>query len=209
MFVRMVPTFEQARDNARFDRRGEARLVEVWRRYTLAGGDAEPASVEFQLDDVVRDGAARLELSGQLSAAWNDLPSEGHRFFDARREPRLQQADIADAEAYNSWVETVFGEDRPASHWRAAVDLRAFPSPTEMGVVRVLLRLINLSDPVDRRLAAYVDPRSTQLRSVPRCPRTPTRTANSEYSRVATGMIDQSAQSGSTVSRGLRAMGIL
>ena len=158
-YLRTVPTFEQARDNARFDRRDEARLVEVWQRHTLAGGPATPLTAEFQLDEVVELGAARVDLSEQLSGVWNQLPPDGHGLFTARREPRIHPAEIADEESYATWVHSAFSEGRPASHWRAAVDLRAFPSPTEKGVLRVLLRLINLSAPVDRRLAAFVDPR--------------------------------------------------
>ncbi len=159
VFVRLIPTFEQARDNSRFDRGGEARPVEVWRRYALARTDGQPIAAEFRLDEVIAEGASRIELTDQLSDAWNDLPLDGHRPFDARREPRLRQPDIADAEVYEQWVATAFGNDRPAAHWRAGIDLRALPSPTEEGAFRLLLRLINLSDPTDRRLSAFVDPR--------------------------------------------------
>lgn len=160
VYARVLPTLQEAQENARFDRQGQATVVEAWQRFTLAGRENSTLVATLELDRLVREGARQESLAGQASLAWSRVAPGGHPLFPGRKQLSITANDIADASAFASWVASVTAKNQGApSLWDPAIDVRVFPSPTEAGAVRLLLRLVNLTPPVDKRTAAFVDPR--------------------------------------------------
>ena len=159
-YARVLPTLQETQQNARFDRQGQATVVEVWQRFTLAGSDNPVLSATLELDKLVREGAIQVSLSDQVSQAWSRVAPGAHILFPARKQLSITGNDIADSSAFASWVARVAAQGQGGLIlWEPTVDARVFPSPTEAGAVRVLVRLVNMTPPVDKRGAAFVDPR--------------------------------------------------
>jgi len=160
VFARVLPTFAEARENARFNYQGEARLAEVWQRFAMARGAQTVFRAEIDLDRAVEDGASFADLSDQSAAAWRNIGAAHPTLFPGRRDLGLRAANLIDEQAYRQWLASLQGPTRGQQlAWKPAIDVRVFPSPTEAGAVRLLLRLVNFSEPVDRRGASFVDPR--------------------------------------------------
>ncbi len=159
-YARVLPTFQETQQNARFDRQGLATVVEAWQRYPLAGSGNPFLSATIELDKLVRDGAIQVNLRDQVSRAWSAVAPGAHTLFPARRQLSITGNDIADAAAFAVWVARTTAQTQGGlALWDPVVDARVFPSPTEAGAVRVLVRLVNMTPPVDKRVAAFVDPR--------------------------------------------------
>jgi hypothetical protein len=160
VYARVWPTFQEARENARFSYQGRSTLVEVWQRYEVAGRLGPPISVEIEVDRLMRGEAIVIDLEGRVANLWNQIGAQDARLFRGRREPALLPADLESEERYRAWVAAVPRPERPRPlTWRPVIDVRGFPSPTDQGARRILLRLVNYSGAVDRRQAAFADPR--------------------------------------------------
>lgn len=159
VFQRECPSLEEARANRSFDRQGRTRLVEVWRRRPVAGGLTPLLRAQVDLDEVLGGGEFREDLSGQVAEAVGRLEGGSRYPFTMRAEPRLTDADLLDEGAYRTALDAL----RPARptpwDWHLALHVIAFPAPVEPDRIRLLLRVINTSAQVDRRMSAFVDPR--------------------------------------------------
>lgn len=164
VYVRLIPSFQEARDNAR-TRGGVASLVEVWQRFHF-GGDASAGITEtINLDDLFDEGSIVKELGPRVAALWQPVGSTRQDLFVWRSEQSLTPQDIADNTSYASWLQQLRRPVNPEIlAWKPQIDVRAFVSPTEPNSLRVLLRLVNRSDSTDRRREAYVDPRLYAVR---------------------------------------------
>lgn len=160
VFVRVLPTLTEMQANARFDRQGQAVVPEVWECIPLAGQGAPDIPCPIDLAGAVSGGAKEITLGNETAAAWLRTGKPEGPLYPGRRALTIQQSDLSDAGAYSSWIATL---QRPAGNqppgWLPVLDIRAFPSPTEPGAMRLLLRLVNKSRPVDKRSAAFIDPR--------------------------------------------------
>lgn len=156
VFVRVFPTFAEAQENARF-RQGVWQVAEVWQRVTVAEVDARSVTAEIDLAQLARVGALTLDLSDQVAAAWRRGTPPG--VFPGRRPLQLHEPDLVEAGAYEAWVRASVGTVPPQLWWKPFLDVRLFASPTEPGCARVLLRLVNRSEPARPRTAAFWDPR--------------------------------------------------
>lgn len=160
VYARVYPTFDEVRPNTRLDRHGSASLLEVWQRYMLAGSDQPWLETVLDLDPIVDTGAWVTDLSVQAAAAWSRIETIEPTLFQGRRERRLTGADIASEDNYRSWLSGLVAPARQrACIWKLRIDARAFNSPTDPEVVRVLVRLVNASETVDRPASAFADPR--------------------------------------------------
>ncbi|HEY4100209.1 MAG TPA: DEAD/DEAH box helicase family protein [Gemmatimonadales bacterium] len=158
-YVRSLPSFAEASQDARF-RQGAWRVGECWQRVSLSDVDAPALKAEIDVAGLVKAGLVEIDLSDQLVAAWRARAASIGGLYPGRVPLDLHPPDIADEASYQAWVsQSLAGKAAAAPLWRPKLDLRVFPSPTEHNAVRVLLRVVNLSEPATQTNSAYWDPR--------------------------------------------------
>lgn len=160
VFVRVFPTFNEFKANARPNNQGLIPLPEVWQRFALGGFGETLFSTNVDLAEAANAGSASVELVGQTDKAWERIGGPRREIFPGRQEHLLKPADASDAASYERWVGAF---PRPANprglRWRPVVDIRVFEAATTPDSVRVLLRVVNRTEAIDRRTEAFVDPR--------------------------------------------------
>lgn len=158
-YVRVLPTFEEAASNARF-RQGTWRVAEVWQRVSLADLDASPLTATIPLADLVARRSLTLDFHQQVAARQVPSLQAVPGIFRGRRPLEIHEPDLRDSAAYKAWLDQHSVAGQPAaSFWKPSLDVRFFPSPTEPGCARILLRVVNKSEPATAREAAFWDPR--------------------------------------------------
>lgn len=162
VYARVMPTFAEASENARL-RAGSTTVVEVWQRFPIGESPASPIEVELDLDRLAREGAIVEPLQAQVQSLWRAIaPAD---LYVWRTDLVITSADLVDTTSYRRWLSSLQQPAKPQPNdWKPSIDCRAFPSPTDPSVLRVLLRLINRSDPLVRQSEAFVDHRLYAVR---------------------------------------------
>jgi len=159
VYMRVVPTYQEAVANTRFDSQGQARLVEVWERVVLAAMQ-EPMHGRVSLAELASKRSIRQAFEPQVAGSWRTRIAEIAAFQVGQREPVLVQADLDNEGAYLAAVQRhLRAGPEMACRWHPTLDIRVLPSPTEAGCQRVLVRLVNMTRPVSNQGAAFGDPR--------------------------------------------------
>lgn len=162
VYARVIPSFSTARENAFYDRAGKARLVEEWRRFKVADIEQEPLKCTISFDGFASDHSTRILLSTDtlLTKLQTLLETFELTLFQGSQEVTLAAEDLVDESTYTHRLNQLLtSRHGTRADWRPGIDLRLLPAPSEPGCVRVMLRLVNFTDPVTRQEAAFKDPR--------------------------------------------------
>jgi hypothetical protein len=141
----------------------EAELVPTWTREILPR-----KQVRVSLGELRRKQRLAIDLSGWLrEEAWRNVDPTG--LYPGKRAIRLNEADVADQEAYEIRLASLPAGSVPFL-WKPVVDVRLVAAPTEPNCARVALRLINRSERPKGSQRDYVDPNLYAVRVMANIP---------------------------------------
>ena len=160
VYARVLPSYPEICDNSHFSRDGQSAVVEVWKRFPLAGWGLPRVELQLELDRLAADGVALISAAAETATCWDTANHAERDLWPGRAQLTLRREDIADEAAYHHWTaQAQHAGERTPSLWRPAVDCRLFPSPSEPDVVRLMARFVNLGPRMTRRDEALVDTR--------------------------------------------------
>ncbi|MFN7998446.1 MAG: DEAD/DEAH box helicase family protein [Bryobacteraceae bacterium] len=178
VYIRCIPTFAEQQESPAWRRervpgqdniRKVQSLLPVWQRFAIA-----PFTIALQVPEFLRERRARIDISSNLRPSTTDIQSVA--VHTARHAIDLTEHDCATETAFDAAAARARAQPF-TPFWRAFVDARLINVPTEPGVARIAVRVVNDTPPPAKAQTEYLDANLYAVRStvsVPRAAHRPT-----------------------------------